>query len=288
MSMGSLRACGESDAIGATALLSELGIPLLGTALDDRQIVYKKFLAGQTDIECTRSHGYEIGALHKPANIPPACKAAMKYIDQVPLAELQQLYPEHIGKQITHVDIVDNANTLASVPSESGDFFIGSHTIEHMPLPITAVRNWLRVLKKGGLLFMLAPDKCTSFDKHRLTTTFEHLVAEEYASSEQRAEMYIEHLREWTLSDLHNHNKKHSPDAVPDRDEYATREAMYLEAGKHKKFQDRGGMHFHTWNRVSFVEFLVKLANHPSTKLPFKILGMGFGTGDLVAVLEKI
>lgn len=52
-----------------------------------------------------------------------------------------------------------DAHFMEGVPDETYDTVYCSHLIEHLEDPITAVKNWFRILKKGGNLIISAPDR---------------------------------------------------------------------------------------------------------------------------------
>jgi SAM-dependent methyltransferase len=56
------------------------------------------------------------------------------------------------------------------------DFVLSSNCIEHIANPLKAVKEWIRVLKKGGLIVVVAPRKESNFDHRRGITEFNHLV----------------------------------------------------------------------------------------------------------------
>jgi ubiquinone/menaquinone biosynthesis C-methylase UbiE len=47
---------------------------------------------------------------------------------------------------------------LAGVPDESYDFVYSSHCLEHMPDVKLALTNWIRILRPGGILYVVVPD----------------------------------------------------------------------------------------------------------------------------------
>ncbi len=51
-----------------------------------------------------------------------------------------------------------DAQTMAGVPDRSYDFVYSSHCLEHMRSVEEALRNWLRILKPGGFLYLVVPD----------------------------------------------------------------------------------------------------------------------------------
>ena len=58
----------------------------------------------------------------------------------------------------------------------------------------------LRVTKRGGMVLVTLPNKCTTFDRMRLLTTTSHIVAE-YEDPRKVAANQWEHFREWSISD---------------------------------------------------------------------------------------
>lgn len=65
---------------------------------------------------------------------------------------------------------------LRNVASEGYDFVLSSHTLEHVANPLRALREWLRVLKEGGVLLLVIPHKDGTFDHRRPVTSLAHLV----------------------------------------------------------------------------------------------------------------
>jgi SAM-dependent methyltransferase len=55
-------------------------------------------------------------------------------------------------------DICD-ATTMEVYEDESFDTVYSSHILEHLSDPITAIKNWLRICKKGGAVFISVPHR---------------------------------------------------------------------------------------------------------------------------------
>jgi glycosyltransferase involved in cell wall biosynthesis len=73
------------------------------------------------------------------------------------------------------VDIVSPGDQLQEVADDSVDFVISSHVIEHFPDPIKALKEWRRVVRPGGYIYVIAPHKERTFDKDRPRTTLAEL-----------------------------------------------------------------------------------------------------------------
>lgn len=139
-----------------------------------------------------RGQGLEIGALHNPLTVPR--KAHVRYVDRMSVADLRRQYPELGYDNITEPDILDDGERLTTIPAESQDFLIANHFLEHCENPIDTLRNFLRVLKTGGILYLCVPDKRYTFDRDRPVTPFEHL---ERDFREGPAWSRLQHFEEW-------------------------------------------------------------------------------------------
>lgn len=76
----------------------------------------------------------------------------------------------------TIVNIVANGDDLPFKDSTL-DYVLSSHVIEHFFDPIGALKEWLRVVKPGGLIFVICPHIDRTFDKSRKLTGLEELIA---------------------------------------------------------------------------------------------------------------
>jgi len=117
--------------------------------------------------------GIEIGALDNP--FPLSGDARVKYLDRMESDKLREQYPELLNKNIVNVDIVDDGESLASVSNDSQKFIIASHFFEHAKNPILFLFSCLRVLKVGGIILLVIPDKRHTFDIDRPLTSFDHI-----------------------------------------------------------------------------------------------------------------
>lgn len=63
------------------------------------------------------------------------------------------------------------------------DFVLASHALEHVTNPLRALKEWKRVLTRGGALLVVVPDKRTTFDRKRPFTSFDHLEADFQANT---------------------------------------------------------------------------------------------------------
>lgn len=147
----------------------------------------------QLAIQYLSGSGIEIGGLHNPLRVPEGCKVT--YVDLAPTEEVAKANPDVV---VTNpVNVVDNAETLATFADNSQDFVIANHVLEHCENPIKAFENWLRVLKPGGVIYAAIPEKNHTFDRKREVTTLRHLLADYYFEPDHSLEA---HYRDWFMN----------------------------------------------------------------------------------------
>ena len=71
---------------------------------------------------------------------------------------------------------ISEASELNEIENEKYDFLLSCHSLEHIANPIKALQRWNEVLKKGGKIVLILPDKNFTFDHNRPYTTFGHLL----------------------------------------------------------------------------------------------------------------
>jgi SAM-dependent methyltransferase len=86
-------------------------------------------------------------------------------------SENESLLVGHVLK----VDIVAAGDNLP-LQDNSVDFVISSHVLEHFWDPIKTLKEWMRVVRPGGFVFMIIPHKERTFDQERPRTSLQELV----------------------------------------------------------------------------------------------------------------
>jgi SAM-dependent methyltransferase len=156
-----------------------------------------------------RGSGLEIGALQHPLETPPG--VVVRYLDQVTRDENVRRYPHLDAARIVENDLLGDGFTLAAIASQSQDFIIANHLLEHAPNPLQVLVNWRRVLKRNGILFLTIPNGAGNFDSGREITPLAHL-AEDYelvknGELEQFSRRNREHYREFVEISIPNLNR---------------------------------------------------------------------------------
>ena len=64
---------------------------------------------------------------------------------------------------------------MPSIPDNTYDFVLSSHSLEHFANPVRALREWKRVTRPSGSLILVLPDYRRTFDHRRPPTPVEHM-----------------------------------------------------------------------------------------------------------------
>jgi len=72
--------------------------------------------------------------------------------------------------------IVNDAVNISSVENNCYDFCFSSHSLEHIANPLKAIKEWLRIIKNGGHIIIVVPEKSLCFDHRRDYSSFSTLL----------------------------------------------------------------------------------------------------------------
>jgi len=205
--------------------------------IDARRNLAEHFLFGR---------GLEIGPLHQPLHLPP--HVTVRYVDRMKEDELREEYPELADWNLTPVDVVDDGETLSTIPAESQDFIVANHFLEHCENPIGTIETHFSKLRPGGLLFYAVPDKRFTFDSLRPLTPLEHMVAD-YEQGPERSR--AEHYAEWVRLVIDE-----GSGLAPTDPKYRSEE---WEATKTKELEEESySIHMHVWTQVEFLKLILE------------------------------
>ncbi len=137
---------------------------------------------------------------------------------------------------------ISEATNLKQIKSETYDFIISSHVIEHIADPLRALYEWIRILKEEGILVLIFPHKEGTFDHKRNVTSLNHLIKD---YEQETKENDLTHLPEI----LALHDLKKSP---------AIESAAALKKQSENNFVNRS-LHHHVFNTSLVVEIVHQL-----------------------------
>lgn len=220
-------------------------------------------MKSRSNIEYIEGNGIEIGALHNPLKVDEN-KAKVKYIDKYPKKNLLENFPDlaQDAENIVEPDILCDINIdgLSKLEDNSQDFVIANHLIEHLYNPISLIKDFYRVTKDNGIIYIAIPDKTVTFDIDRTLTSVGHL-ENDYKNNIN----YIE--------------KEHLQDVLNKPVDSITQKEM--------DHYDKTSFHVHVWNCDTFNEFLLHLITEHQLKLKIVDLKTYFDEYCLILKCEK-
>ena len=211
-----------------------------------------------------RGDGLEIGALQDPLPLPRGARA--RYVDLATTEALRRMYPRKARRHLVPVDVVDDGERLASVADQSQDFVVANHFLEHCEDPVGTLRNLLRVVRPGGVVYLSVPDMRHTFDRDRQPTSVEHVLRDhEQGPAGSRQQHY---------EDVVRHAMKVEGEAAV---------AAAVQDLVARDFR----IHFHCWSQAEFLSLLAELQRRhgfPS----FDVAEFAANEREMVVVLRRL
>jgi SAM-dependent methyltransferase len=141
-------------------------------------------------------------------------------------------------------DIVADA---AKIPLRDGafDFLLSSHMLEHHQNTLRTLYEWKRVLKPGGVIFLVLPHHARTLDRHRAITSLQHHIDDYAKLGEQDDYSHCDEIEKgWSkLEDFEQIRSEFEADWQME---------MWDWAGRFKN----GVIHFHVWSQNEIVDLL--------------------------------
>ena len=120
-------------------------------------------------------------------------------------------------------------------PDQHFAFLLSEHVLEHVPNVMEVLREWKRVLKPGGVLFLFLPHPDRTFDQGRELTALSHLLDEAKNVYQKNEDT---HYEEWVTSVLAKGRATH-----------------YANLSQVETLQTNS-LHRHVWNEITMSELL--------------------------------
>ncbi|HET8942069.1 MAG TPA: methyltransferase domain-containing protein [Rudaea sp.] len=218
-----------------------------------RRALAEKYLEG---------NGIEIGALDCPTPAPP--NAHVQYVDRVSVAQLRAYYPELADHQLIEPDMIEDGERLPGFASESLDFIIANHMLEHCEDPLGTMRTHFDRIRSKGLLYYAIPDKRQCFDHSRPLTPFAHLVDD---NSDGGIKSRWGHYLDWAVH------------------VNGLAELAAAEKNAEENMRNAYSIHFHVWTPKSFLEMLHSAREYLGT--PFTIEHFQENGTEALTILRK-
>lgn len=145
------------------------------------------------------------------------------------------------------------------------DYVAASHVLEHVANPVAALAEWYRVVRPGGIIYLVVPDRRKTWDHPRPLTTVEHMLGD---FLRRTTACDVTHVNEFaSLIDWSRFNP-----ATPEAEVRSKRDE--LARGLHETIA-RGediNIHFHTFEAANLRALLETLATWMARRFNWEIL----------------
>lgn len=237
--------------------------------------------------------GLEIGPLNKPLVRKTDIQAGgeISYLDHLPTNELRKKYEEDksvSNDEIVPVDFVCRDGDIVKATSgHTFDYVVASHVIEHAPNLLRFLSDIHNILKPGGSLILIIPDKRFTFDLKRPNTTFGE-VLEKFLKTETKPNLSVvyDHFAMSTHANGHNiwyglENEGDSRLLVSETFAWDAAHRVYKES----HYFD---VHVNIFTPASFFSILKKTINHDIVLFKVdKFIDTRVGQIEFSVVLQK-
>jgi len=213
-------------------------------------------------INLKKGIGLELGPLYSPIVLKD--EANIHYADHMSTGELRKKYDGHPFEVSTIVDIdyvIDGRTLTDALENKKFNYVVASHVIEHLPDVIGWLNEIYSILKPGGILSLVIPDKRYSFDISRdVSSPAELIGAHLDRIKESTSAMVYESAAEYKdISPV----KAWSGKALrfPEPGEWRLNEAMRL-VKIHKETNEYVDAHCYVFTPYSFFSCVKRLIEH--------------------------
>lgn len=203
--------------------------------------------------------GLELGPLARPTISKKEGK--IFYADHMSTSDLRKKYKGHSFNldEIVDVDYVVSGKSLPElVGKKKFDYIIASHVIEHIPNTVEWLKEISSILKLGGTLSLVVPDKRYTFDVNR-----------QLSRPADVMEAYLHKVKVSTFAMKYDHLSNtqdvHPVDAWQDRVAKKRPARQITEAFETAKKKSYVDVHCYTYTSESFFEIMRHLIVHDLT-----------------------
>jgi SAM-dependent methyltransferase len=167
--------------------------------------------------------------------------------------------------------------------SNSLDYVASSHVLEHVANPVAALIEWYRVLRPGGIIYVVVPNRLGTWEYTRKLTGVSHMLADYERGTSAVDPTHIDefvHEIDWS---------RYRPEVPAEK---LAEEKETLARGMHEAVR-RGeeiNIHFHTFEPSNVKELIAALNDWPRYRVNWELLDLvdGFPSASPNGILAVI
>lgn len=188
---------------------------------------------------------------------------AFKY----PVPGIRPFYVDRFSKFAGEKCLADYWGDACALPfhDDSLDYIVSFHVLEHVANPVAAFVEWMGVLRHGGIIYLLVPDRRHMWDHARELTPPAHMLADFTQGTTQVDGTHISDFVDNV--DWSTYSPTTPPAAVLEKKQElkATYQAA-INAGTEIN------IHFHVFEPSNLLELITALESYPATRFRWQVV----------------
>lgn len=186
---------------------------------------------------------------------------------KTPIPHIHPVYVDRFKEYAGEPCLADYYGDAANLPfrSNSLDYVVSSHVLEHTANPVAALAEWYRVLKPDGLVYLVVPDRRYTWDHRRPLTPIAHMLADFERNTTAVDATHIDEFVDEV--DWLTYSPATKQEDVP-------RAKAELKATYHRAV-DAGNeinIHFHVFEPENVCNLVMALAQYPGTRFRWTLV----------------
>ena len=185
----------------------------------------------------------------------------------IPIKDIRPIYVDRFFEFAGVKCLVDVISEASFLPfrENSLDYIASSHLFEHLPNPILTLLEWYKILKPGGIIFMIVPDRRFTFDHHRERTSLSHIIEDFEKGITACDPTHIEEfVKNVDMSMMRPHIESY--DIPKAKSEYKKLCQDTIRAGKEIS------IHFHVFEKDDVIGLIEFMKRYEKTRLSWNII----------------
>lgn len=170
---------------------------------------------------------------------------------QTPIPGISPIYVDRFSEYAHQPTLAEYFGDAADLPflDSSLNYVATSHVIEHVANPLSAFLEWFRVLKNNGVIYMVVPNRLSTFDRMRPLTPVDHIVQD---FQEQVTQCDGTHIDDFVL----NVDWREFSPSTPEGNVREEREKLLTLYKNAIASNSEINIHFHTFELRSMLELI--------------------------------
>jgi SAM-dependent methyltransferase len=184
-----------------------------------------------------------------------------------PIPGIKPLYVDcfrEFGNQPVRADYYGHASFLP-FRDNSLDYVVACHVLEHVANPVAAFAEWYRVLRPGGIIYLVVPDRRFNWDHPRPLTSVEHMLDDFSRGITACDETHIDGFAYGV--DWASFSPSTPAEDVPMRQKELAK-GMHEAAARGEEIN----IHFHVFEPLNLLALIDKLGSWPATRLSWTVI----------------